>query len=473
MKLHRLMVTLIVALAIAGLAACSSDDGASTGTDGTVVGAVAGFGSIIMSSGVAYNSDDITVCKVDDSDVPGLCEESLAVGMNISMQVDANDAVSSVHYDDELEGQATDVTGADGNFSFKVFGVDVSATTPGTQWEDFTDDPPLLAELDGAIVEVSGEWQGTTLIASYIEKQSDSDMIFEIEGTVSNVNGSAFTLTLRNGSEINVDASSAEIPQAGDYVEVEGTYDEITITFTATRIELEDEDDFDKDGEAEITGTLTQDANSTTGFSIGSTNVDISNAPSCTDLVGSIVEAEGIYDQTSGVLFVDECENEDDELEMECLVSVVTVDADQPKVGSIACDFPNTTGGPLTVEFRDSPELAVFSDDDSIDHFDLTDVSAGDCVEIKASKDTSGALVAGLLELEDVGSGCDSYELEGPVEDITADTTIKVLGITFTLDVNTDYPDGTPVVGNSVKITDDNADGTADSVEIEDSEEQS
>lgn len=424
-----------------------------------------------MSNGIEYNTDNITTCDVDDTDVGGVCEDSLAVGMNVSMQLDTSGAVSSVHYDDDLEGPATNVTGTDGSFSFEVFGVPVTTTSPGTQWQGFNTNPPLSTELDGANVEVSGEWQGTELVASYVEKQSDTT--FEVEGSVGTVSGAAFPLTLKNGGTINVDASSANlIPQTGDYVEVEGSYDTNTATLIAIRIEFEDEDDFDDDGEAEITGTLLQDSSSTTGYSINSTQVDISNAASCTDLVGSVVEAEGIYNETIGVLVVEECEDEDDELEMKCQVSSVAVPDPVllPKVGTIECNFPPATGV-LTVEFRDSPELAEFSGDDWDDHFDLTDINTGACVEIEASLDTTGALVAGFLQLEDeFTSGCAAYELAGSVDTITTDT-ITVLGITFTL-MNgvTVYPHGTPVVGDSVEIKDDNADGIADSVEIEDTE---
>jgi len=470
MKLRLLTGSLVSALTLVGITACS-DDG-STGTvssESTVVGTIAGFGSIILSNGNEYNTDNITSCDVDDTEVGGVCEDSLSVGMNVSMQLDSSGAVSSVHYDDELEGLVENAIGTDGSFNFEVFGVNVTTVSPGTQWHGFDTNPPLSNELDGAFVEVSGEWQGAGLVASYVEKQSDTTS--EVEGSVGTVSGTAFPLTLKNGSAITVDASSANlIPQAGDYVEVEGSYDTNTAILSATRIELEDADDFDEDGEAEITGTLLQDSSSTTGYSINSTQVDIANATSCTDLVGSVVEAEGIYNQTTGVLVVEACEDEDDELEMKCLVSNVAVpNLDLPKVGTLDCDFTPATGGPLTVAFRDSPELAEFSGDDWNDHFDLTDINTGACVEIEASLDTTGALVAGLVELEDEGiSACESYKLAGPVDDITADA-ITVLGITFTI-INgvTDFPDGDPVAGNSVKINDDNADGTADSVEIED-----
>jgi hypothetical protein len=458
------------------LTACSDSDVGTTGTttdSGTavgtsVVGTLAGFGSIIMSNGVMYNTDSVSSCEVDDTEIAGKCEDSLDVGMNISMQVDTSNTVTSVHYDDDLEGPASGVSGADGNYSFKVMGINVTAASPDTQWEDFSANPPLADELNGANVEVSGEWQDDVLVASYIEKQSDSDETYEAEGLVGIVNDAAFTLSVGGGSDIAVDASRANlIPQQGDYIEVEGSLDGGTLI--AFRIELEDEDDFDNDGDAEITGTLMQDSDSTSGYSIGNTSTDISNAPGCNDLIGSIVEAEGSYDQTAGVLVVDECEDESDELEMKCQVSNVTTDVTLPKVGTLDCDFPGTTGGPLRIEFRDSPELAEFTNDDSIDHFDLTDVSAGDCVEIKASLDGAGALVAGLLELEDVATGCDSYELHGPLDAITADA-ITELGIAFTVDADTEYPGGIPVVGNNVEVKDVDADGSADYVEISDVE---
>jgi hypothetical protein len=257
------------------------------------------------------------------------------------------------------------------------------------------------------------------------------------------------------------------VPQTGDFVEVEGSFDGTQLI--ATRIEIEDADDFDDDGEAEITGTLTLDDSSTTGYSIASTDVDISNAQGCSELVGSVVEAEGIYDQTTSVLVVQYCEDENDEIEMKCLVSAVEVDSVDPKAGAISCTFPNTTGLPLQVEFRDSPDLAVFTDDDSIDPFDLTDINSGDCVEIQASKYSDGTLVAGLLELEEVASDCESYELEGPLDEMTANA-ITVLGITYGLDGSTSMPVSMPAPDDIVEVVDTNADGIADSVDADETE---
>jgi hypothetical protein len=473
MNINKLTYGVISALAVAGLSGCSDSDSGSVPTDttsagSTVVGTVAGFSSIILDNGVAYDTDNVTECELDDAVIAGNCEDSVAVGMNISMKLDDSGAVSSIDYDDDLEGQAGDINGSDGNFTFKVLGVDVTTTSPDTHWDDFSTSPPQASELEGAIVEISGEWQGAVLVASYVEKQSDSDSSYEAKGTVGAVDSTRFALTLRDGSTIDVDASNASmVPQTGDFVEVEGSFDGTQLI--ATRIEIEDADDFDDDGEAEITGTLTLDDSSTTGYSIASTDVDISNAQGCSELVGSVVEAEGIYDQTTSVLVVQYCEDENDEIEMKCLVSAVEVDSVDPKAGAISCTFPNTTGLPLQVEFRDSPDLAVFTDDDSTDPFDLTDINSGDCVEIQASKYSDGTLVAGLLELEEVASDCESYELEGPLDEMTANA-ITVLGITYGLDGSTSMPVSMPAPDDIVEVVDTNADGIADSVDADETE---
>ncbi len=470
MKLSNAFGVLVMILAIGGLSACGGGSGGSgqgsTASGSTVVGTIGGFGSVILTNGVEYNTDNVTTCEVDDVGASGTCEDSLAVGMSISMQVDASGVATSIKYDDDLEGPAANVvaSGTEGEFSFDVFGASVVTTSPGTQWRDFTTNPPLAAELDGANVEISGEWQGGTLVALYVEKQSDST--HEAKGTVGVVTGSMFPLSLNDGTVIDVDATGSNlVPQEGDYVEVKGSFD--GVTFLATAVELEDEDDFDSDGEAKITGTLMANAESSTGFSIGNTDVSISGASSCDGLAGMLVEAEGTYDETTGVLVARECADEGDDLEMKCLLGAsVTVDAAMPKVGSVECTFPGAVGT-LPIEFRDMPDLALFSGDESLNRFDLSDVNSGDCVEIEASTGSSGAHVAGLIELESIASACSSYKLEGPVDSFTDNVSITVLGVTFVVDGATTYPNGMPVAGDRVKVIDAAGDGLADSVKID------
>jgi len=454
------------------LTACSSDSGSSTTstTSGsTVAGAITGFGSIIMDNGVEYETDGLSDCEVDDQTATGVCEDSLSTGMHVTLHTDSNNVVTALKYDDELEGVASNVTGANGDYSFEVYGVTITTTNPGTQWDDFSANPPTEPELNGANVEISGEWQQDgTLIASYVEKQDASDDGHEVKGTVGAITGTDFPLTLRNGSTIDVDGSALNpLPAEGDFVELKGNYN--AGTFVANESEIEDESDFYSDSEAEITGTLISNTDSSTGFSIGNTDVDISNASSCTDLVGLLVEAEGTFNQDTEVLIVDECENEHEDLEVKCVVvdNATIPDSTKPKVGSVECGFPGTTGGPLTIEFNDTPDLAMFSGDSTDSTFDLTNVLAGDCVEIKFSEDASGAYIAGLIEHE--GSSECSSEVEGTLDSFNDDVDITALGVTFSVDSTTVYnsPKTTLVSDAKAKIKDSDADGTVDEIEAE------
>ena len=212
--------------------------------------------------------------------------------------------------------------------------------------------------------------------------------------------------------------------------------------------------------------------NSSTGYSIVNTEVDISGAPSCTGLIGMMVEAEGRFDQDAGVLVVKECENEDEDMEAKCqvVVDATVPDISKPKVGSVICGFPGTTGGPLTIKFNDSPDLAMFSDDSTASTFDLTDVDEGDCVEIKFSKATNGDYIAGFIEHEDNG-GCERYELEATVDEFNNGIDITVVGVKFTANPTVYEPIDSNAflsVGDEVKIKDNNGNGNADEIKVDD-----
>ena len=469
MKISVITRAILCTLAVTGLVSCSSST-SSTTSESTVVGSITGFGSIIMDNGVEYETDGLSNCEVDDQTATGVCEDSLSTGMHVTLHTDANDVVTALKYDDELEGVTSNVTGTNGDYTFEVYGVTIATTNPGTQWDDFSTNLPDTSELNDVNVEISGEWQlDGTLIASYVEKQDASDDSHEVKGTVGAITGTDFSLTLRDGSTIiDVNGSAlSQLPAEGEFVELKGSYN--AGIFTATESEIEDENDFDSDSEAEITGTLISNTDSSTGFSIGNTDVDISNASSCSGLVGLLVEAEGTFNQDTDVLVVEECENEDEDLEVKCQVSnnAIVPDSTKPKVGSVECGFTGTTGGPLTIEFNDTPDLAMFSGDSTTSTFDLTNVLDGDCVEIKFSKDASGAYIAGLIEHE--GSSECSSELEGTLDSFNDGIDITALGVTFAVDSTTVYdsPTTTLVSGAKVKIKDNNADGTADEVAVD------
>lgn len=450
-------------------------------TPQTTVGQITGFGSIYVN-GVEYDTSGSSY-EVDDDVASG--DDALAVGMVVKVQGSVNadgrtGRADSIYYDDDIEGivkdLATDANDA-GIKTFTVLGVSIRVDENATNF-DGEDDPnfSFATIMNGDNVEVSGAFDGDILVASYIEKQDESDVDFEVKGTVTEYNGSnQFVLVLKNESTLNVlIAAGAEIPSAGvadgQYVEVEGTIpDPVNApdAFLATEVELEDEDRIgdDDDDDVEIKGTLSYDAasdvwsvmsvalsfNASTEYSPES----LADAIADQTAAGLYVEVEGLY--LNDVLVVDEIELEEDDLEFKAEVQdVVATDA---RNGTLTLSF-GAAIGTIDVTVTSS---TMFLDDDATHHFDLNSLMMGDKLEIDARQADDGTIYASSMHLED-DTG---FEIEGPVDAIN-EGSISVLGISWVIGTETVFEDGMPVVGNFVEIEDDNANGIADSVEIED-----
>ena len=90
----------------------------------------------------------------------------------------------SVSYDDDIEGAvanlATDM-GDPGIKTFTIMGVPVRASSTSTNFEG-EDDPGFSFDtiMEGDVVEVSGEFNGDVLVASYIEKQDALDDVLDL-----------------------------------------------------------------------------------------------------------------------------------------------------------------------------------------------------------------------------------------------------------------------------------------------------
>jgi hypothetical protein len=458
-----LSLSLVVTLVGCGGSSNSADTSQPlppVATSQTTVGQITGFGSIYVN-GVEYDTTG-SVYDVDDSVASG--DDALAVGMVVKVQGSVNadgqtGHADNIFYDDDIEGivenLATDAN--DPNIkAFMVMGVSVQADKNGTNFEG-EDDPTFGFDtiIDGDNVEVSGEFSGDILIASYIEKQDASDDDFEVKGTVDQYNSSnQFVLILRNESRLNITiAAGAEIPSTGvmdgQYVEVEGTIpDPVNApdSMLAMKVELEDHDRIgdDDDDEVEIKGTLNYNPDSQT-WSVMDVQLSFDGDPeySPQDLANSIADlsADGLYvevdgEYVNGVLLVDEIELEEDDLEFKADVDSISA--------------------------TDAPPDTMFLDDEAMNHYDLNSIMTGDKVEIDARMGADGIIYASSLHLEDdLG-----YEIEGPVDAIDA-VSITVVGVTFVVDMNTFFENGTPVEGDYAEVEDD-GDGVADSVEIDD-----
>jgi hypothetical protein len=480
---NRIVATSLIALLPAVLVACGGGGGsdapgttAPAATNKTTVGQITGFGSIYVN-GIEFDTAGASY-EVDDALASN--DDALAVGMVVKVEGSVNadgltGSAFSVSYDDDVEGVVEQLM-TDSNDvnikSFLVMGVKVIADASSTNFE--SSDPNFSFETiaEGDVVEVSGDYgPDSSLFATYVEEQSADDDEYEAKGTVSNWNSTdSFDLVLRNGSFIMVTlAAGAEIPSAGieegQFVEVEGTIDDPAAdpkALTAFKVELEDNDRLDDDDdEVEVKGVLNYDAASGTwsvkdielAFGGGTEYKPVSLEDMIADqsAAGMTVEVDG--EKVGEVLQVDEIELEEDELEFK---ADVEGKADN---GTLTLSFGGASG---TVSVIVTSET-MFLDDDSVVSFNYDSINVGDKVEIEARWGEDGAIYASNLHLED-DSG---YEIEGPA-DAVDDVSLTVLGVTFGVDAGTFFEDGTPVVGDYVEVEDDNGDGTADSVEIED-----
>lgn len=470
------------------LSACGGSDGSNdttpvplSATDRSVVGAITGFGSIYVN-GIEYDTNGASY-EVDDSSASD--DSALAVGMVVKVQGSVNadgrtGSASSVSYDDELEGIVEDLAADADDPSIKIFTVMKTTVRVDQNSTNFDGEDDASFSFDtimnGDNVEVSGEYDGDILVASYIEKQDSSDDDFEAKGTVAEYNDvDNFVLVLKNGNTLDVTlAAGAEIPSVGiangQYVEIEGTIPDslgFPDAILATKVELEDDDHFsdDDDDEVEIKGILNYDAETDT-WSVRDVVIafddntqykpeSLMDAIADGSAAGLTVEVEGYY--LDEVLQVHEIELEEDELEFKGDATVLT--STGPRDGTIQLSFGIATG---TVDVIVNSET-MFLDDESMAHFDLDSIMDSAKVEVEARWAEDGSIIASSLHLEDDMD----YEITGPLGAID-DVSITVLNVVFSIDEGTFFEDGMPEVGDYVEVEDEDADGYADSVEIED-----
>ncbi|MDJ0916566.1 MAG: DUF5666 domain-containing protein [Woeseiaceae bacterium] len=482
------LLGLSLAALLAGCGSSGGSDDASNAnpalvaaTPQTTVGQITGFGSVYVN-GVRYDTSSATY-DVDDDAATG--DDSLAVGMVVKIQGSVNadgrsGEAQSVSYDDDIEGivenLATDPED-EGVKTFTIFGVSIRAIEGRTNF-DAEDDPDFsfLTIMNGDNVEVSGAFDGDVLVASYIEKQDASDDDFEAKGTVTAYDGSSqFVLVLKNDAALNVTiAPGAETPSAGiadgQYVEVEGSIPDpvnAPADLLATKVEREDEDRLgdDDDDDVEIKGTLSFDPESDTWSVMGiALSFDSQTRYFPMSLEDSIanLSAHGLYVEVEGryvddVLLVDEIELEEDDLEFKA--DVQEVNATAPRDGTITLSFGPAMG---TIEVRVTPDT-IFLDDTATTSFDLSSITSSDQVEIDARRGSDGAIYASTLHIEDdLG-----YEIEGPVTAID-EVSIRILTVTFTIGAETFFENGVPQVEDFVELEDENGDGVADVIEIDD-----
>ncbi len=477
MKINELRNFALAGIATAVMLGCGGSGSGTTTTSGstgiTTIGAITGFGSVFVN-GVEYETNS-TEYEVEDESA--FDDSALKVGMVVKVKGRVNPdgrtgTANQIIYEDELEGLVQGLTTDTTLKHFTVFGVPVTVSSTDTFFDTQHDAGfgfDTLANNDH--VEVSGYFNGQTLMATYIKKEDVSNNDFDVKGDITAINGGTYTLTSFFNANITFTlAAGAMIPasgiQIGQYVEVEGTPTGPD-SLEAFKVELEDRHHLsDDEGEIEIRGLLTADGgnlqlngmpatlSSNTEYEPPELETTINNLPPD----GMMAKIHGDY--RNGVLVIDKIEDKQESLEFKGEVANVT--ATGAKTGILTISFGTATGT-VTVNLDNN---TMYPDDNSLQQFDLrTDVRPGDYVEVKARQNQVGEVLATLLDVDDtVGE----FEVEGPLANFTDGSSVTAMNVTFTVDNGTVYLPRKPVSGDIVDITDLDRDGSAETVEIED-----
>lgn len=461
-KPNRIFTLLCASSALALMTACGGGGGSSSSASGSIstsIGKIDGFGSIYVN-GVEYDTDSATY-EVDDN--PGSSDDDLAVGMKVKVVGRINSdgrtgTAESIYYDDDLEGPISNLLVSGTSATFDILGMNVSADANDTVFDDGASFSGLA---DGQEIEVSGFFDGSQLVASRIELQTDGNDDYEIKGTITQYDGATITLDLQDGDPAgpyNI-SGTAEIDLPASPV---GTFAEVELSesgsgIEVTRIESEDEDLLDdSDSEVKLHGILTD--NGSGGYSVNGTELLLSSPLPAGIADGSEVEVEGIMD--GGVLVVTEIESEEGDIEIKA--RVIAVSASDAKNGSLTLDLGNSQSISFTTDNSTAFEDSSSMDSDGDGSFNLNELMVGsDFVEVEIALVGSGYYAYSIEREDDTIT-----EVEASIEAVDA-TSITVAGASFTIDGSTSII-GTPDVGDEVKVTDNNNDGTADEIDVSD-----
>lgn len=445
---HKLIKALLAIFIASAFTACGGGEGDSSTGGGTTTGVtssgtISGFGSVIVN-GVRYETGNARIISSDDDSVilenPTNAQLQAVLGLGQVITVrgsrssSSNGVADSIRFDDELVGEISSVSAADG--SFVVLGQTVSVT-PDTIIDDsiieaargteipndlpFGGLPETLDQLltTGMVVEVSGFPSQNGLEATRIEDVNNrpggtggGNLEAEVKGFVENLVSGQFEI---NGLTVIFDASDLDSEDFGNrplangqFVEVHGTALSATM-IEATRIELEDDlvdDDFN-DGEIEIEGVIQAvrpDAQGIGGvIVINGLEIRVNDVSQFS--AGMRVEIEGIL-QSDGTIVIIRLEDEAED----------TVRTEDLAVSADGTSLTTRLGLSITPTSRSRLEDDTIDDDDNLSIAEFLSNVAGKRIEARGFP-LNGETVWTRLEIEDDNDlDC---RLRGPVANIT------------------------------------------------------
>ena len=400
---------------------------ADSATPVTSTGRITGFGSIIMN-GEEIETDDASHEKDEE---PASGDDDFEKGMVVTVEAEERDGTLHalhVSYDPELEGPIEGLVrnDEDGTITGAINDVRVILSSTNTHFDDISFDTIM----EGDCLEVDGEMNEDTLIATYAEAcdlNEDGDHEREFTGEVFEVLGDGFVIgewTVLTDDDTEIEGD----PQVGDLVEVE-CVDTMNAKECLAK-EIEPEDEYEPRGDkihvegfvADYEGDTffirdheinTADARLPDGFGNGvpvrvkgRRNDGVINADSIKiATMAAHIKAEGL------VAGVDDSEGESS-FDLMLFDQVVTFAVD-----------------PLVTEWDD--------DDDAIDDraFDLSQITVDDFLEVKAEMAEGGGYLALRVERED-DEGKD--KVTARVEAVDNDLQeLTLIGITVSADADT------------------------------------
>jgi len=483
LKFTKVIALMTICLAIlscggGGSSVAVSGGGGIGGTGIAARGSIDGFGSIFVN-GVRYDTTTANIFLDDSSST----EDMLALGMVVNVQGTINSdgitgTATNVTYNNDVQGPVNSlILSTDGDqLTLTVLGVTVIANRTTTIFDNVSF--ATLANND--LIEVSGLINGVgDLIASRIERKGNfTPDVSEIElkGIVSGATANSFTLagfyTVNITGTTDVSELLGGSVTNGLQVEVKGTLNSDGDTISATRIK--DEDDFfgganNNDIEVSLEGIITN-FNSAADFEVSGIPVNASNAllvPASMVLANNLsIEIEGSI--VNGVLIATEVEIDEGSIEINAPVQSVNL-----TTNTITVIF----AGAQTIDVQINNQTRLDDDTDIEDILTLDEINSNDFLEIIAYQESNGDIIATKIKRDDA----DDQELQGLVESVTNGVSITIIGVTFTVDLNTDYETANDIpitatqffnsgpVGSLVKIKDEEtSNGTADEVEFED-----
>lgn len=445
---------------------------AGVGGTGIVRGIITGFGSVYVN-GVKFEVND-TAFDVDGDKAASQADLSIGMLVTINGTINADGVTgiaTSLTYDDDIEGpiSALDfVLGSDQQQKqIQILGYTIIVDALSTHYENTSYDTLALND----VIEISGySIAPNTLVATLVEKKSvfsAGTTQVELKGLIANLDADSFTLngvTVNYFLGTNLYLGNSQLVN-GMFVEAEGTLLNDG-SINADSIEQEDDEFSAEDGRISLSGTIT-DYESASSFKVNGQLIDISNAQELSpmnalSLLGNGVSIEVEGSIVNSIFVADEVEVKLKDIKISALVNSIDDH-------TLVLSFPALIGVINVV----TDNVTQFEDESNADlsQFSLANIAAGNYLEIEAAL-IDGVIVATQIQRAEL----DDFILQGDIETRVLNTSITILGITYTVDSSTQY-DGflnaldffnNTNIGDNVRIKDESGDGIADKVSLDD-----